>query len=213
MIDPAHLAATRAAYDTVAESYHATLRDHLADSPWDRAMLDVFASLVPSGLVGDLGCGPGRITGYLAGRGLDVFGVDLSPAMVEVARRECPGVRFSVGSMAALDLADGAFAGAVAWYSLIHVPPPELPVVVAELARVVRSGGLLLIAFQVGSERRHLTSAYGHEFGGVNVYRLDPDVVAQILAEAGLSVVARLVREGVGEFESTPQACLLARRI
>jgi 2-polyprenyl-3-methyl-5-hydroxy-6-metoxy-1,4-benzoquinol methylase len=38
--------------------------------------------------VADVGCGPGRITGLLRGLGLDVFGIDLSPAMIELARRD-----------------------------------------------------------------------------------------------------------------------------
>lgn len=120
MTEPADVSATRTAYDMVAESYAELLRDLLAESPWDRAMLATFAELVGPGPVGDLGCGSGRLTGHLASLGLDVFGVDLSPGMVEVARRMHPTLRFEVGSLAALDLADASLAGALAWYSLIH---------------------------------------------------------------------------------------------
>lgn len=84
-----HSHATRASYDTVAADYEKLLRDELANSPFERAMLGVFAERVlgaGGGRVADLGCGPGRITGHLASLGLDVCGIDLSPEMIAVAR-------------------------------------------------------------------------------------------------------------------------------
>ena len=209
--EPAYVSETRTAYDIVAESYAELLPDALGDSPWDRAMLGTFAELVGTkGPVGDLGCGPGRLTGYLASLGLDVFGVDLSPSMVEVARRAHPGLRFEVGSLVALELADGSLAGALAWYSLIHTPPERLPLVVAELARVLAPGGRLLTAFQVGDELRHIAHGYGHDVS-LDAYRLQPDFVAGLFTGAGLGVEARLVREPE-QPEKTPQAYLLARK-
>jgi SAM-dependent methyltransferase len=92
---------TRTSYDTVAVSYADMLRDALADEPFQRGLLALFAELVRAqgnGPVADVGCGPGRLTGHLRGAGLDAFGVDLSPAMIDVARREHPGARFEVGS-------------------------------------------------------------------------------------------------------------------
>ncbi|WIX90199.1 class I SAM-dependent methyltransferase [Amycolatopsis sp. DG1A-15b] len=212
MTEPAFVTETRIAYDTVADSYAEELRDLLDASPWDRAMLNTFAELVGgTGPVGDLGCGPGRLTGYLASLGLDVFGVDLSPGMVDAARRAHPGLRFEVGSLAALDLEDDSLAGALAWYSLIHTPPEELAPVVAELARVLAPGGRLLTGFHVGDERRHIAHGYGHDIS-LNAYRLQPDFVAELCAAAGLVVEARLVREPEGPYEKTAQACLLARK-
>ncbi|MEV4148118.1 methyltransferase domain-containing protein [Amycolatopsis sp. NPDC049691] len=211
MTEPAYVTETRTAYDTVAEAYAEAARDELDSSPWDRAMLGTFAELVgKTGSVGDLGCGPGRLTGHLASLGLDVFGVDLSPGMVSVARRTYPELRFEVGSMSALALADGSLAGALAWYSLIHTPPEQLPGLVAELARVLAPGGRLLTAFQVGDERRHVSRGYGHEVS-FDAYRLPPDFVAGLFEAAGLVLEARLVR-APQEPEQVPQAYLLARK-
>ncbi|WP_431198133.1 class I SAM-dependent methyltransferase [Leifsonia xyli] len=153
MTDPDDVTETRTAYDIVAEDYAELLRDDLARSEYDRAMLGVFAERVAGsggGLVGDLGCGPGRIAGYLARLGLDIVGIDLSPRMVEVARRDHPELRFEVGSMAALPFPDGALAGALAWYSIIHTPEERQDALFAEFARVTRPGGALLLAFQAG---------------------------------------------------------------
>ncbi|TDD66292.1 class I SAM-dependent methyltransferase [Jiangella aurantiaca] len=211
MIEPDFVTATRTAYDTVAVSYAEVLRDHLAGEPFDRAMLDAFTSLVGTGTgpVVEVGCGPGRITGYLHGLGLDISGVDLSPAMIEVARAAHPGVRFTVGSMMALDVPDGALAGLVAWYSIIHTPPELLPGVFAEFRRVLHDGGRLLLAFQVGDERVRVEQAYGHSVA-VDAYRLPPDHIAELLAGAGFAVEGRLVRAARPP-EKTPQAYLLAK--
>ncbi|MPY45882.1 methyltransferase domain-containing protein, partial [Streptomyces phyllanthi] len=159
----------------------------------------------------DLGCGPGRLTGHLASLGLDVFGIDLSPEMVAVARRVCPGVRFEVGSMTALGLEDESLAGALAWYSTVHTPPEELPVAFEEFYRVLAPGGQLLMAFKVGDGSTRLTHAYGHDLD-LDVYRFPPGLVSELLVEAGFVEVARLVREAEGPYEKTPQGYLLARR-
>ena len=212
MTEPAYLRATRVAYDTVAVDYAALLRGELDRKPWDRAVLDVFAELARAtgvGPVADLGCGPGRVTGYLHALGVTTFGVDLSPAMVAEARRAHPDLRFEVGSMSALNLDDSTLAGIVAWYSIIHTPPDDLPALFAEFHRVLAPGGQVLLAFQVGDARVHLEQAYGHAVS-LDVYRLSPDVVSKRLTEAGLVSCAQLLREP-DETEKTRQAFLLAR--
>ncbi|MET9842862.1 class I SAM-dependent methyltransferase, partial [Streptomyces virginiae] len=157
-----------------------------------------------------LGCGPGRVTAHLDGLGVRAFGVDLSPAMVAVARRTYPGLRFEVGSMSALDVADGVLGGVLGWYSTLHTPPAELPAVFAEFARVLAPGGHALIAFEAGDGRVRLEHAYGHPVD-LDVYRMPPGRTAALLAGAGLAEVARLLREPAPG-ESCPQGFLLARK-
>jgi SAM-dependent methyltransferase len=208
--EPAYLAETRTAYDTVAVNYAEMLRDNLARMPFDRAMLGLFAETV-SGPVVEVGCGPGRIAGYLSSLGMSVSGIDLSPGMVAVARAAFPGLRFEVGSMTDLDLADESVGGLVAWYSIIHTPPELLVTVFREFRRVLRAGGVVLLAFQVGDERRRISQAYGHDGLSVDAYRLLPERVVSLLGEAGLVAYARLVRDAEG-VEKVPQAYVLARK-
>ncbi|MFD8697553.1 class I SAM-dependent methyltransferase [Kitasatospora purpeofusca] len=134
----------RASYDTVAEEYRKRIGDELAFKVMDRALLGVVLEEAAGGPVADLGCGPGHITGWLGGRGATAVGVDLSPAMVALARREHPGAEFRVGDLLALPAADGEFAAAVALYSVIHLEPGELRPAFEEIRRVLRPSGVLL---------------------------------------------------------------------
>lgn len=215
MTEPGFVATTRTAYDTVAADYAQLLGPELTEGPLDRALLAAFAELVHvagNGPVADLGCGPGRVTAHLHSLGLEAFGIDLSPAMVEVARATYPELGFDEGSMTALDLADGSLGGVLAWYSVIHTPPERLPEIFAELRRVLRPGGHLLLAFQAGDDERvEREQAYGHAVPLVS-YRLSVDRVVRLLGDAGLVVRARVVREPEAWFETTRQAFLLARK-
>ncbi|MHA6761626.1 class I SAM-dependent DNA methyltransferase [Streptacidiphilus sp. PAMC 29251] len=206
------LADTRRSYDTVAVSYADQVADLLERTPYERAALALFADLVRSngeGPVADVGCGSGRVTAHLRGLGVDALGIDLSPAMVEVARRDHPGLRFEVGSMTDLDLADASMAGLVAWYSLIHVPDDEIGSVLAHFRRVLRPGGPLLLGFHVGDESQVKTQGYGGHRMKVHVHRRRPDRVAGWLNEAGFTVEAQLT---LSSAESSHGGILFARR-
>ncbi|RAN98560.1 class I SAM-dependent DNA methyltransferase [Micromonospora noduli] len=185
------LTATRTSYDTVAVSYAHLVRDLLAEAPYERAALASFAELVQGaggGPVADVGCGTGRITTHLHTLGVDAFGVDLSPGMIAVARRDHPELRFEVGSMTDLQLADGSVAGLVAWYSLIHIPDDQIDVVLAHFRRVVRPGGPLLLGFHVGDETTLKTEGYGGHPMNVHVHRRQPAQVAAWLRQSGFTV-------------------------
>lgn len=205
------LAATRASYDTVAVSY-AELVPPISADPVDRSLFTAFADLVREtggGPVVEIGCGTGRVTAHLSGLGLDASGIDLSPGMLAVARQRHPGLRFTEGSMLAVDLPAESQAAVVAWYSIIHLTPDELPTAVAEFHRVLRPDGLLQVAFHVGDECLHRTEGYGHEGISLDVHRLPVERVATLLTEAGFRIELELVRDPAAR---VPQARILARR-
>jgi len=196
MVEHDALGATREAYDAAADTYARLFRDALRDSPLDRAMLGAFAEVVTAsgaGRVADLGCGPGHVTAHLNELGLAAFGVDASPAMIELADQQYPGLRFEVGSMAALAIADGVLGGVLSRWSIIHTPPPDVPVVLAEFDRVLAPGGHLLIGFSASDDPSQPTQVFDHTVAPA--YRWWPDHLAAMLREAGLTEVARMVRE------------------
>jgi len=175
-------------YDRVARPYADQFFSELERKPFDRELLDQFAERMRGrGRVCDLGCGPGHVGRYLRDRGVDIFGLDLSPAMVALARELNPLMRFEQGDLRALSLADGSLAGMVAFYSLIHLQRSEAEGALRELARVLISGGFLLLAFHGGEGAVHADDWFGR---GVSVdatlYR--PDEMASYMKAAGFAV-------------------------
>jgi ubiquinone/menaquinone biosynthesis C-methylase UbiE len=173
-------------YDNVAVSY----AELVVDGPeWEQPGFDLLAKLVAgSGRpVLDVGCGPGRTTGLLAERDLPVIGIDLSPGMIAVARRDHPELDFRVGSMTALDLPEGAAAAVVSWWSIIHLPRDVVPQAFAEFHRVLAPGGFVLVGFHVGEQSTHKTSGYGGHPMNVHVHRWTAPALTEMAVAAGLT--------------------------
>ena len=151
---------TARSYDVVAAAYEARFADELADKPRDRAILDRFAAAATGPLL-DVGCGPGQIGAYLRGRGHDVLGIDLSPAMVGLARGRLDAV--AVGDLRSLPVRSGAVGGMTAFYCLIHVPREGRGQALRELARVLVPGGHLLVTAQEGEGDVTVEEFLGHQ--------------------------------------------------
>ncbi len=140
------------------------------------AMWKLFDGLSASTAV-DVACGTGRHLARLAGLGHHVVGVDQSPEMLEVARQRMPHTRLCLGAMGRLPVRSTSSDLTVCSLALEHEPDPEPAV--AELARVTRVGGRVLISdvhpfailldhqaqFDSASGGRVLIRAYPHFHG------------------------------------------------
>jgi len=201
-------------YHSAAEAYAQHLFGELYGKPLDRHLLDRFAAEVRGrGRVADVGCGPGHVARYLAERGVDVFGVDLSPAMVDSARRRNPGLEFREGDLRALDLRDGSLAGVLGFYAIVHFELSELDAVFAELRRVLSPGGALLVAFHAGEETVHVEDLFGRPVS-LDFRFHKPAAVSQALRSASFAVVESLEREPYPGAEYPSHRCyLLARAV
>jgi SAM-dependent methyltransferase len=203
----------RAAHDVLAEFYAERLAGALDRMPIEQAVLGLFCELtLDAGLgtsIGDIGCGTGRLAPYLAAKGLSVWGADLSPEMIRVARRDQPGFRFDVADVRDLPMPDASLAGVVCWYSLMFLAPSDRPAAFRELARVVQPGGYLVTAFKAGDSqlrRAGHSTGLGVEF---DVYWLSPDEMERQVTGAGFAPVFWGGRPAEGG-EGSPQGYLLA---
>ena len=144
----------QASYDAVAENYAAHFRDEMQKKPFDRKMLEWLVEKVgDAGTICDLGCGPGQIAGFLQSLGARTCGIDLSPEMIKQAQALNPDISFQTGDMTNLEnVSDSSFGGIAAFYAIVNIPPDLLPKVFAEMRRVLRAKGVLLITFHIGDQ-------------------------------------------------------------
>jgi len=206
----------RDAHDALAELYVERLANVLDEMPIGQALLGLFCQLVREGGngrdVADVGCGTGRLAPYLSSQGLTPHGVDLSPEMIRVARRDYPERTFEVADLRALPFEDGSLAGAVGWYSLMYLTPVDRPGAFCELARVVRPGGYFATAFKAGDDqlrRAGRTLNLGIEF---DIYWLSPAEMERQVVHAGFEVVFWGGRPADPD-EVQAQGYLIARRL
>ncbi len=178
----------RSSYDRLAGEYARHLFDELDRKPLDRELLARFAERTRGlGPVCDLGCGPGHVARHLRGLGAEVFGLDISPGMVEEARSRNPGIEFRQGDMLSLDAGDDSWGGVVAFYSIVHIPREELPLAFGEMRRVLKPGGRLLLSFHVGEETRHLDEMWGQEVS-LDFHFFRTEDVGDLMRGAGFEV-------------------------
>ncbi len=175
-------------YDLLAEEYARRLSDELDKKPLDRELLRRFAAeFSGGGEVCDMGCGPGQVARYLHGLGVRVFGLDISPRMIEEARRISPHIVFRQGDVLSLELSDASLAGIVAFYLLCNIPEEFLPQAFREMKRVLKPGGLLLFSFHNGNETIRETERWGKQIS-MDSFLYQPGFVRGLVKEAGFDL-------------------------
>ncbi|MBN8637733.1 MAG: class I SAM-dependent methyltransferase [Anaerolineae bacterium] len=193
---------TQSSYDRVAEEYARRVYGELAGKPLDRKLLDWLIEKVDGrGVIADIGCGPGQIARYLSDHGAAACGVDLSPGMLAQARTLNPDLEFTQADMRTLEgIADGAYAGISAFYSIIHVPEDELVQAFTSFKRVLQPDGVVLLAFHLGAEIKHLDEWWGEPVS-VDFIFYSRETIKQKLTEAGFTVEEALERDPYPEVE------------
>lgn len=195
------------AYDQRSAQYTAAAGDIAQTDARDRELVAAWRDTTP-GMLLDAGCGPGLWTAFLHDGHRDVLGIDISAEFIAHARAQHPGLEFRHGSFAELPLRDSSLGGILAWYSLIHTPPEDLPVVLAEFARVIAPGGSILIGFFDGTAREPFAHAVA------TAYFWTADALQPLLEHAGFRVTASETRlRAPGELSARPHGALTATRL
>lgn len=182
-------------YNRVAERYAEHFFHELDRKPFDRDLLDRYAGTVRGrGRVCDLGCGVGHIARYLHGQGVEIFGLDISPRMIETATRWNPGILFQQGDLLRPSLSESSLAGIVAFFSLIHVSRSALQRVLTEWRQTLIPGGQLLLAVHSGDGELHADEFLGHQVS-LNATLFQPQEMTKCLERAGFLVDELHTRE------------------
>lgn len=133
------------AYDAAFESRAASGHDVHGEAD--------FLERLGVGSVLDAGCGTGRVARELAHRGLDVVGVDRDPAMLTTARNKAPDLDWRLGDLSRIDVGRTFDAVVMAGNVMIFLTPGTESATVANMARHLTPGGLLIAGFQLLSGR------------------------------------------------------------
>lgn len=196
------------AYANRSAEYAERFASLSATHPSDRALVAAWARGL-HGEVVDAGCGPGQWTAFLHDAAADaslVRGLDPVPEFIDLARAAHPELGFRVGAVEELVLAPGTLGGVLAWYSLIHHQPSELPQALDALFAGLRPGGQLLAGFfdhPGGTEPERFDHAV------IAAYRWPAKAFAERLEAAGFLIAETHSRTSG---ESRPHAAIWAHK-
>ena len=160
----------RQGHDALATSYHAFFAavTALATGP----LLDA-VHLRPGTHLLDVATGPGALAAEAANRGARPVGIDLSPQMIELARRLHPGIDFREADVERLPFADDTFDAVVCAFGLGHFPRPEIAV--AKCVRTLLRGGRVAFSWWDDPSRQRIQGIFRDAIAEVGI-SMPPDV-------------------------------------
>src|SRR5262245_18655267 len=187
----------RQGHDALAKCYHAFVAEvpALATNP----LLDA-VRCTPGTRLLDVASGPGVLAAEAANRGARPVGIDLSPQMIELARRLYPAIEFREADVERLPFADDTFDAVVCAFGLGHFPRPEVAVV--ESVRTLLPGGRIAFSWWDDPSRQRIQGIFRDAIAEIgvsvptdvpqahNVYRFsDTQEFLRLLEGAGLTEV------------------------
>ena len=183
-------------YNDVADNYATNRINELSNKHLDRLLLKEFASAIKDkGPCADFGCGPGQITKFLHGHGVkNIVGVDISSGMIDTARRISPKIQFETGDLLDLPYSPGYFAGATAFYAIVHLNYDQIKKAFSEINRVLEKGGQFLFSFHAGDKIEHFDKANDIDVD-IDLYFFQTDKIMELLHDARFRIVDALERK------------------
>lgn len=203
----------RDGYDQMAEVYTNHVSLEMTAPSIVRSLFESFAHQVQQqnpGKVADVGCGPGHITAFLASLGLDIFGIDISPSLLEIARNAHLDIRFEIGRLASLPVETDSLQAIVSRHSLIHTPANLVPAALDEFARVLAPDGLLFLSFFGSAAPASHGDPFDHAV--TTAYQLDVDVMGDLLNSAGFTEQLRMIRQPKEDERQLPHGTFFAKK-
>lgn len=133
-------------YNDIAKEYTKEFFDDKSDEKY----IDQFLQSLDGKYVLDAGCGNGRDCKYINQKGFKVKGIDLSKAMLVIAKKMVPEVDFEVMDITNITYSDNSYDGIISNCSFFHIPVEELPKTLTSFSKILRPNGKLLLILQEG---------------------------------------------------------------
>jgi ubiquinone/menaquinone biosynthesis C-methylase UbiE len=182
-------------YNATAESYAAARIDELSKKHLDSLMLKEFASLNKNkGTCADLGCGPGQTAKFLFDCGVrDIVGIDISPGMLNSARKFFPDIRFETGDLLSLPYSANYFSSAIAFYAIVNFDLDHVSMAFREINRVLKKRAHFLFSFHVGEGIVHFDKASDIDVD-IDLYFWQTDTILELLRDNKFRVIDAIER-------------------
>ncbi len=195
-------------YDQLAERY-AEVRT-LSDG--NKKYIDILAEHLPrDSCVLDLGCGPGiPITKELA-KHFKIMGIDFSQNQIELARKNVPWGQFHKMDMTRMTFPPESFDGIFSYLAIIHVPRKEKAKLFADIHKILKTDGYLLIA--IGND--DWVSEPDEKFMGEPMYwsQLGAEKTEAMIKETGFEIVQSSLEHAMFDGEDEQHYFVLAKKI
>jgi SAM-dependent methyltransferase len=169
-------------YNKIAEPWSKTLHDGFWAEEYK-----TFQKYLPHGKVLDLGCGYGRDSEFFTKNGYDYIGIDISPEMIRLARRDHPQAKFDIGDIYKLNFLEGNFNGFWAACSLLHIPKQNLTGALASLKIVLKHDAIGFVSVKQGSGE--IMKEWQHSGHKRFFAYYEPEEFAAKLKESGFEIL------------------------
>lgn len=134
-------------YDKIAKKYDEEFGNDYSDTMY----IDKFLKTINGKEVLDIGCGVGNLTNYIFEKGYNIDGIDLSGAMLNIAKNRYKGINFYKMDMKNITITK-KYDGIMLAYSLFHLTKNEVKEALPKYYKLLNKDGTILLILQMGSE-------------------------------------------------------------
>lgn len=195
------------AWNAVSDQYAEKYQDEVLLKPRVQEFIRDFMKDIPEdALVCDMGCGPGQVARFLrTSFGSKTCGIDLSPLMIEQAKRLNPEIPFAAKDVLTMQETE-IYDAIIGMYFIVNFTPERLPLLFTKLHQLLKPGGKLLLSFHIGEDHHHREDNLWDSGKGLSFCFFNPQTVKATLEKTGFAV------EEIREREPYPEVEYASRR-
>ena len=183
-------------YNDIAQEY----TEEFFDDKSDEKYIDQFLQSLEGKNVLDAGCGNGRDCKYINQKGFKVKGIDLSKAMLVIAKKMVPEADFEVMDITNITYSDNSYDGIISNCSFFHIPVEELSRTLNSFSKILRPNGKLLLILQEGLGEAMIEEPFRK---GVYIYMnyFSVKQISDLLLKHGFEIDSILREEASNDLE------------